>query len=331
MRHTLASARRRPQRRILTGRDHCAPGLRATRLVGYGVAARPRRHRPGRRRRARRRRDPRGRRAARRRRHRDPGRRARPAARGGRVGARRGVPGGGRPGRSRRARRRSTPTRSRPARPSWSPTPGWAWCPHRTGAAVTWTAHPAARRQLPDVGEADRAAAAAPWSSRRTRSPGSTSPAGAPRSPTSCSTCGTATPVAAPAGVPPRCVDLAGRGPPGDRHRRPRPRGRRRRGQRRRDRGPRGRPAPAGPRRAARAGRRLLARGLAAGLGRPAGPHPELVAGRVGEVEAAPAGELVRTLDHLSSGCPDRRRRWRRGRRSRAAPAARRGRPRGQR
>lgn len=28
--------------------------------------------------------------------------------------------------------------------------------PHRTGAAVIWTAHRAARRQLPDVGEADR-------------------------------------------------------------------------------------------------------------------------------------------------------------------------------
>lgn len=28
--------------------------------------------------------------------------------------------------------------------------------PHRTGAAIVWTAHPADRRQLPDVGEADR-------------------------------------------------------------------------------------------------------------------------------------------------------------------------------
>ena len=28
--------------------------------------------------------------------------------------------------------------------------------PHRTGAAVVWTVHPAGRRQLPDVGEADR-------------------------------------------------------------------------------------------------------------------------------------------------------------------------------
>lgn len=28
--------------------------------------------------------------------------------------------------------------------------------PHRIGAALTWTAHPAQRRQLPDVGDADR-------------------------------------------------------------------------------------------------------------------------------------------------------------------------------
>ncbi|HEY0951272.1 hypothetical protein, partial [Nocardioides sp.] len=28
--------------------------------------------------------------------------------------------------------------------------------PQRTGAAIVWTAHPAHRRQLPDVGEADR-------------------------------------------------------------------------------------------------------------------------------------------------------------------------------
>jgi hypothetical protein len=33
--------------------------------------------------------------------------------------------------------------------------------PHRTGAAVVWSAHPAERRQLPDVGEADRALRAA--------------------------------------------------------------------------------------------------------------------------------------------------------------------------
>lgn len=33
---------------------------------------------------------------------------------------------------------------------------GLGLVPHRTGAAITWAAHPAARRQLPDVGEADR-------------------------------------------------------------------------------------------------------------------------------------------------------------------------------
>lgn len=34
---------------------------------------------------------------------------------------------------------------------------GLGLVPHRTGAAIAWTAHPAAPRQLPDVGEADRA------------------------------------------------------------------------------------------------------------------------------------------------------------------------------
>lgn len=33
---------------------------------------------------------------------------------------------------------------------------GLGLVPHRTGAAVAWTVHPAGRRQLPDVGEADR-------------------------------------------------------------------------------------------------------------------------------------------------------------------------------
>ena len=33
---------------------------------------------------------------------------------------------------------------------------GLGLVPHRTGAAITWATHPAARRQLPDVGEADR-------------------------------------------------------------------------------------------------------------------------------------------------------------------------------
>ena len=33
---------------------------------------------------------------------------------------------------------------------------GLGLVPHRTGAAVAWTVHPAARRQLTDVGEADR-------------------------------------------------------------------------------------------------------------------------------------------------------------------------------
>jgi hypothetical protein len=83
--------------------------------------------------------------------------------------------------------------------------------PHRVGAATTWTAHRADRRQLPDVGEADRALRAALLESadalarldvarwrpevadrlmnlRHLRAP------------------------AAPDGVPPRCVELAARG-----------------------------------------------------------------------------------------------------------------------
>jgi hypothetical protein len=37
------------------------------------------------------------------------------------------------------------------------PGTGLGLVPHRTGAAVAWTVHPAGPRQLPDVGEADRA------------------------------------------------------------------------------------------------------------------------------------------------------------------------------
>ncbi|GAB2453240.1 hypothetical protein GCM10027062_37460 [Nocardioides hungaricus] len=88
---------------------------------------------------------------------------------------------------------------------------GLGLVPHRTGAAVGWTVHPAGPRQLPDVGEADRALRAAllesanaladldvaRWRSEvadrlldlRHREP-----------------------LAAPDGVPPRCVELAERG-----------------------------------------------------------------------------------------------------------------------
>ena len=56
---------------------------------------------------------------------------------------------------------------------------GLGLVPERTGAAVIWTAHPAERRQLPDVGEADRELRAT-LLSRRTPWPGSTSPSWRP-------------------------------------------------------------------------------------------------------------------------------------------------------
>ena len=83
--------------------------------------------------------------------------------------------------------------------------------PHRTGAAVIWTAHAAARRQLPDVGEADRllrtaliesANALAALEVARWR----------PDVADELLNLRHREPVGAPAGVPPRCVDLAARG-----------------------------------------------------------------------------------------------------------------------
>lgn len=82
--------------------------------------------------------------------------------------------------------------------------------PHRVGAAVTWTAYAARRRQLPDVGEADRTLRAA-----------------LPRAADALAALDVArwrpevadllmdlrhrAPVVAPDGVPPRCVQLAAR------------------------------------------------------------------------------------------------------------------------
>lgn len=88
---------------------------------------------------------------------------------------------------------------------------GLGLVPHRTGAAVVWTAQPAGRRQLPDVGEADRelrrglletAAALADLDVARWR------PEVADRL---MDLRHRAAPVA-PDGVPARCVDLAARG-----------------------------------------------------------------------------------------------------------------------
>lgn len=82
--------------------------------------------------------------------------------------------------------------------------------PERVGRAVTWVAHPAARRQLPDVGEADRqlragiisaADALAALDVARWRPEVADELMNLRRVPVPES----------PPGVPPRCVELAGR------------------------------------------------------------------------------------------------------------------------
>lgn len=82
--------------------------------------------------------------------------------------------------------------------------------PQRTGAAITWVAHAAQRRQLPDVGEADRglraalpaaADALAALDVARWR----------PDVADELIDLRRATPLQAPPGVPARCVELAGR------------------------------------------------------------------------------------------------------------------------
>lgn len=83
--------------------------------------------------------------------------------------------------------------------------------PHRVGAAITWSAHAADRRQLPDVGDADRtlraslletAEALARLDVARWRPEVADRLMNLRHRPH----------VDAPAGVPPRCVDLAARG-----------------------------------------------------------------------------------------------------------------------
>ncbi|HEU5036307.1 MAG TPA: hypothetical protein VFT70_04845 [Nocardioides sp.] len=88
---------------------------------------------------------------------------------------------------------------------------GLGLVPRRTGAAVVWTAHPAGRRQLPDVGEADRslraglletAEALADLDVARWR----------PEVADRLMDLRHREPLAAPDGVPARCVELAARG-----------------------------------------------------------------------------------------------------------------------
>jgi hypothetical protein len=83
--------------------------------------------------------------------------------------------------------------------------------PLRVGAAITWVAHPAQRRQLPDVGEADRGLRSALLETAESLARLDVArwrPEVADR----LLNLRHRPPVVAPDGVPPRCVDLAARG-----------------------------------------------------------------------------------------------------------------------
>ena len=88
---------------------------------------------------------------------------------------------------------------------------GLGLVPERTGAAVIWAAHPADRRQLPDVGDADRELRAALLSTANELARLDVAkwrPEVADR----LMNLRHRAPVDAPPGVPGRCVDLAERG-----------------------------------------------------------------------------------------------------------------------
>lgn len=83
--------------------------------------------------------------------------------------------------------------------------------PHRAGAAIVWTAHPADRRQLPDVGEADRELRVALLESAEGLARLDVArwrPEVADR----LMNLRHREALPAPEGLPPRCVDLAARG-----------------------------------------------------------------------------------------------------------------------
>ncbi|KQW52856.1 hypothetical protein ASC77_00610 [Nocardioides sp. Root1257] len=82
--------------------------------------------------------------------------------------------------------------------------------PWRTGAAITWTAHPAARRQLPDVGEADRALRAALVDSANDLARLDVA-RWRPEVADELLNLRHRSPVVAPEGTPSRCVELAAR------------------------------------------------------------------------------------------------------------------------
>ena len=88
---------------------------------------------------------------------------------------------------------------------------GLGLVPQRTGAAVTWIAQPAERRQLPDVGEADQQLRLALIESADALS-GLDVARWRPEVADVLLNLRHRDPVGAPDGVPPRCVDLAARG-----------------------------------------------------------------------------------------------------------------------
>lgn len=88
---------------------------------------------------------------------------------------------------------------------------GLGLVPHRTGAAIVWTVHPAERRQLPDVGEADRELRAALLTSAESLARLDVA-RWRPEVADQLMNLRHRPPVTAPPGVPVRCVDLAGRG-----------------------------------------------------------------------------------------------------------------------
>lgn len=90
------------------------------------------------------------------------------------------------------------------------PGAGVGLVPERTGAAITWVAHRAERRQLPDVGEADRTLRAALLETADTLARLDVArwrPEVADR----LMNLRHRDPLVAPDGVPPRCVELAAR------------------------------------------------------------------------------------------------------------------------
>lgn len=151
-----------PLARIVGGRDVTPPTLRAPRLVGHLLAARTGRHGPRDRRGDRGRRHPRAGRAARSGGHRDARPGSRRAAASRRHRTRCGVPRRGQGDPVGLGGPREFNTEALEAGEAVVVEGvGLGLVPQRTGAAVVWTARPARRRQLPDVGEADRALRAA--------------------------------------------------------------------------------------------------------------------------------------------------------------------------